>query len=405
MTNKDEESKKSFQKPKELDPFRFYSNLFKEMEDYRKFHFGIAGQLNKIAKPLPLDLSEKFNLLDRNFAKIVESQSTVSALAKLSEPPGVKLANMANSHVLGMIKNISSNNEIFKQTFLASKGWEEQLRSLRTGLDSSDLFKARLSYHLTGISQTTLLTQVSLLNLPKEKIGNVLKIDAGLKSDLYNSFIDLSKSYVNLFKSFEKSPAKLFSYPPIVSKHPPTELFISTDFLEKISIEELELKELIVEKRNFRKQVYAETENALQTDLKRVDESLITLLVGAKQALESNNPDRARHLTISLRELFTQILHRISPDEAIKRWSNSPEHFSNNRPTRKARLQYICRAINHGPFTNFVESDIKTSLEFLDLFQRGTHEVKVPYTDIQLKALLIKMESLIRFLIEISKSK
>lgn len=41
---------------------------------------------------------------------------------------------------------------------------------------------------------------------------------------------------------------------------------------------------------------------------------------GAKSALNStDNPDYARHCAVSLRELFTHVIHRLSPDDEIKK--------------------------------------------------------------------------------------
>ena len=134
-----------------------------------------------------------------------------------------------------------------------------------------------------------------------------------------------------------------------------------------------------------------------------MDDSLVQLWEGARGAFDSSNPDRVRHFAVSLRELFTHVLQQLAPDDKVRQWSTSPDLFSDNRPTRKARLLFICRDISNGSFIDFIEKDIAAVLELVKLFQRATHQVIVPYTEAQLEALMIRMESSIRFMLEISQ--
>jgi Predicted pPIWI-associating nuclease len=162
--------------------------------------------------------------------------------------------------------------------------------------------------------------------------------------------------------------------------------------------------ELEEERQETTKGVRRETEDRLNYLLAELNQELLTLLKGAQQTLESENPDRVRHFSASLRELFTNILHLLAPDDEVKGWSTEPTYYERGRPTRKARLFYICRLLNHDPFSTFVEKDIDTMLVFLQLFQQGTHEAASKYSDYQLRIMLTKMESTLRFLLEISRA-
>ena len=86
----------------------------------------------------------------------------------------------------------------------------------------------------------------------------------------------------------------------------------------------------------------------------------------------SRNPDRARHVTTSVRELFSQVLHGLAPDEEVRAWSSNEQHFQNRRPTRRARLLYICRHINSDPLTRFVEDDVQAALSFVEALNADT---------------------------------
>ena len=108
--------------------------------------------------------------------------------------------------------------------------------------------------------------------------------------------------------------------------------------------------------------------------------------------------------TSRLRELFTHILHKLAPDKEFFEWNQDETNLYDGRPTRKGRLLYIYRNINHPPFVKFLNYDISAAISFLELIQKGTHSIEKPYDDRQLKALLIRMESLIYNMIEISQS-
>ena len=130
-----------------------------------------------------------------------------------------------------------------------------------------------------------------------------------------------------------------------------------------------------------------------------LDPSLIKLWRGANQALNLKNPDAVRHFATSLRELLTHVIHKLSPDDEVKNWSTSPKHFHNGKPTRRARLLFICKGINHGPFSTFLEKDIDALLACIDIFQEGTHAINVPLKISQLEALKNRAGSSLRLLI------
>ena len=138
--------------------------------------------------------------------------------------------------------------------------------------------------------------------------------------------------------------------------------------------------------------------------LANFDDSLCPLLQGARAAVMSDNPDRGRHVTISLRELITKVLHALAPDDSIRKWSTDEEHFDKDRPTRRARVLYIYRHINSDPIMSFVENDIRSILLLFDLLQAGTHRVESKLTKSQLYFMLQRTELFVGLLISTSRS-
>jgi hypothetical protein len=143
-------------------------------------------------------------------------------------------------------------------------------------------------------------------------------------------------------------------------------------------------------------------ENELDEALKSHSRGYLEVLAGAKQAAISDNPDKVRHTVTSLRELSTRILHDLSPDEQIKKWTNKKEDYANGRPTRKCRVAYIFRNLTHSKAGPLIENDIKFIIDFFNFFNKGTHELMTTLSAEELKYLIYKSESTILLLLKYS---
>ncbi len=186
----------------------------------------------------------------------------------------------------------------------------------------------------------------------------------------------------------------------VTSNLPALKFSNSADQLESTTVKNECRQERLYEREVIRREIAY----PLHSILTSVDVRLVKLWQGALEAFDSKNPDRPRHISISLRELFRHVLHYLAPDNSVRSWSDFSKHCDPNGPlTRKTRLLFICRDINHAPFSKFVEHYIAATLEFLNLFHRGTHEVESPFSEKQLSVLKHQMEALIRFLIEASR--
>ena len=52
-------------------------------------------------------------------------------------------------------------------------------------------------------------------------------------------------------------------------------------------------------------------------------------------------------------------------------------------------------------FKDFVNKDVEATLAFIDLFQKGTHQIKPNFSQNQLTAIKSKSESKIKFMLDI----
>lgn len=139
--------------------------------------------------------------------------------------------------------------------------------------------------------------------------------------------------------------------------------------------------------------------------LQQVDPELARPYIGARDALYGNNADRARHILSSLRELWNHLLRRLAPDDLVATWipgvSNQKDLLHEGKPTRRARVLYVCRELNNDPLTDFLIHDTRALVKLIELFNR-VHELETELTDEQLRAILLKTDSWLMYILQIS---
>lgn len=374
------------------------SELIRHQQTWRDIGLN-HGALKELAeqqlllKYLPIDYWKG------DFAKI--ASDNIASLSNIANSSFFEASRLANLSIVRLLESFQEERHL-AQMWQVSEGWTHQLGWIK-GVDGITIGKA-VSAHLAAISQISVLAQSTIARLAEDQIAGVLPFSLQARAAIQSSFAGLSSSYRDLFASFERENQKVLSLPPLLTRLPAIEFFNAVDLLSSTSDKDRDDEdEYEEEKYIIRVEISRDTHDALEVLLSNFDPTLIPLRNGAKQALQSNNPDRVRHFITSYRELFTHILQRLAPDEQVRSWSSDPEHYAKNRPTRKARLLYIGRHISEPTFAPFLEKDIDAALEALQLFQKGTHAVSVNYSTDQLTVLEIRIEATIRFMLEVSQ--
>ena len=175
---------------------------------------------------------------------------------------------------------------------------------------------------------------------------------------------------------------------PNITQYPSPEAFREAESLEEITVpkhdegalDKCKVPEIFGEK-------------SLEKLLWEINPNLVNLLQGARQALNTDNPDRARHVTVSLRELVREVLDRVAPDDKIQDWTDDPCHYHKGRPKRQARLWYINREISSGPLSKCVSADETAFLVWFQKLNAGTHAIRSRLTDRELQSLVFRIES------------
>lgn len=334
------------------------------------------------------------------------------------------------SEMSRILEQISSPNvtKLYRQSDIL-----KELQTIQSVFDSRISKIIDNTSSLAGINSKLLDDALSSLSrgvriseLAKSSLHHQLQVSEPLKSlqsykELYSSFSLFSTSYSDLTTSAERIILAKPNSARVVSELSALEVLNNVDILETVSTSEVEIdnkdleveveienqvcnRDLEQEKQSIKNEVFKGVEQ-IETLLINIGSSdLVPMWQGAKAALNSiENPDYARQFTVSLRELFNHIIHRLSPDDEINNWSGgNKELFHNGKPTRRARLLYICRSVNHDIFSDFVDKDIKAILAMIDVFHRGTHQVNISLTHKQLIVLQNRIKYAINFLIETS---
>jgi hypothetical protein len=378
---------------------------FNGIDSYRSDQF--AKEIALLEKSTGLGATTYKDLFNERVSEIGKDLAQFAKVNTIASPI-FDLVNEANYRALSMVqdsvmtdfsKSIASIVNLDPLAGVRTKDWLNFQEKFAPKLE----MEAFLGSHLLGIAEKSLLAQSALVNIDFNKIGLGLNVEKDIRNIYGSSFLDFSTSYKDLFKSYEIPQTSIFTLPPNLTEFPTFEFFSGVDLIET-TFEGEEQNELYDRREVQRESIQIVVTDSLETYLTSLNPDLHILRVGAKEAFSSDNPDKIRHCITSLRELVREVMHYLSPEAEIQTWSQSKDDFFNGRPTRRARLRYIARHINHGAFTDFVEKDLAATLAAIDLFNAGTHKVKSSITERQLHALITKVETTLLFLFEIGDS-
>jgi hypothetical protein len=103
----------------------------------------------------------------------------------------------------------------------------------------------------------------------------------------------------------------------------------------------------------------------LEDRLGQLDLRLLALRRSSWENMRKGDPGSVRLAAAGQRELYTEILHLLAPDEAVMItdiWLKRSPSESVNRPTRRMRIQFI---------GDDAESQLNASVQFIDSMERA----------------------------------
>jgi hypothetical protein len=213
---------------------------------------------------------------------------------------------------------------------------------------------------------------------------------------VYKDFQETSSHYADFLRAAENS-----TFEPMLVAIPARGYFASGDAFLQFQGDWVISPPLQRTRESAREEIQQRTESRLEVLLKKVDPRLPKLWRGARITATSTNPDKTRHASASLRELMTQVLHILAPDEAVRRWTSDPRHFPNGKPSRESRLLYICQSIANGALSDYILAEIRSVIALHNVLQKGTHGIDADFSPLQFRLIFNRIEGTICSLIEI----
>ncbi|MDE0199735.1 MAG: hypothetical protein OXK78_16135 [Caldilineaceae bacterium] len=222
------------------------------------------------------------------------------------------------------------------------------------------------------------------------------------------SLFDTTASYRALMESIPDL-SRLVQMPSFVLPGATHNLYTAGHALRSLELadegldEELDEDEDLDEELAFVSAEYVDNLDIVEL-LESVHPKLVTLYLGAKEALYDNNPDRKRHALVSLRELWNNVVRVVAPKEPVLEWiaehGENGDLDCNSRPTRRGKIKYLSRNINSPLMVDFVDQSATMSTRLHKLYGR-VHELEPGLTDDQLYPILWRTESELSYLIRI----
>ncbi|GEM_PF-3261700 len=374
-----------------------FLDIAQSLNNYMINQNGVLEEIQRSLKMLGTNSS--ISPLESAFLELDKINSFKSLLPKTNiDSPILQVIRQANESISHL--SLSPQLQLLlNETIKIPDSWKKQFADISSMSMSIEPALLRIQSEIARISEISILAERTLSLIDFPNIFDELNASSALKKmarETNSSFLD---SYSNLFQSFKAEQLGIFSHAPVMSTIPPIEFYLNTRLIRPMKL----VGEESPEDTAISHELIEETLSDVELLLGELDPKLIDLWKGAGVVYDQSYPDAIRHFSVSSRELLTQIIHRLSPDEKVKTWSSSPDHFHNGRPTRKARLLYICRELNHPPFDDFLIKDIDAVLAGMQVFEEGTHAIDPRFTRSQIDLLKSRLESSIRFLIRTYK--
>ena len=357
--------------------------------------------INKLAKPSYLSVIEQ---MERTLEPIRRQHLELSSAFEMSGAMArIQEIASANQHWQELIKQASATSRIAESLSAAHQSWLDTIKPIQH--DSSHLSQLQASAKL-ALCDTSLrlaATERLMAGIDFEAIRGRFQIEIPVIAGLESSIAHVAASYGSLAESLREI-SDITRLPAFVLPGATREIYTTSFALETLrpwdDRDEDEAETEI--------QLVAEAE--LETSgcialLQQVDPGLARPYIGARDALYGNNTDRARHILSSLRELWNHLLRRLAPDDLVAAWipgvSNQKDLLHEGKPTRRARVLYVCRELNNEPLTDFLMHDTRALVKLIELFNR-VHELETELTDEQLRAILIRTDSWLMYILQIS---
>ncbi len=355
-------------------------------------------RLNRALKPSYLSVYEQ---IERALEPIRRQHLEISRSIELSGLASSQLAEIvqANQRWQDLIGQATASSRVFEDIKRTHQTWLEGIKPMQ---DSFAQLQAMAKLSLGDITYRMTVSERLFAGIDFDAMRQTMALPELTFLKFQDVIGKVTSTYEKLVSSIRVLPG--VTYLPTFALPGATREVLITGFAldtirvpdEPEDVEDASVVQLISE-------VEQETSGCIGL-LQAVDPALARPYLGAHDALRGKNADRARHILSSLREFWNHLLRRLAPDEHVLSWISADDKdlLHEGRPTRRARVLYVCRSLNHEPLTDFVVQDTRALVELVELFNR-VHKLDPELTDEQLRALLLRTDSWLTYILQIWK--
>jgi len=355
--------------------------------------------MERISRSLKPSYVSFYEQIERALEPIRRHHLEIARMTAFSELASVRMAEIvkANQHWQDMIDQATASSRVFANLAHTHETWVKGLKPMQ---DQITQLQAATKLSLGGIAHRLTVSERLFAGLNFEAIRRSVALPEPTILKLRNAIGDMTANYGKLAESIRTYPD--FTHLPTFALSGATrEVFVTGHAVDVLRVPD----EADTEEDSSQIQLVTEIEEETSVCvslLQAVDPALARPYAGARDALRGTNPDRARHILSSLRELWNHLLRRLAPDEHVLAWvpKDDKQLLHEGRPTRKARVLYVCRDLNHAPLADFVVQDTRALVKLVEFFNR-VHKLESELTDEQLRALLLRTDSWLTYILQI----
>ncbi|CUR48861.1 hypothetical protein [Alloalcanivorax xenomutans] len=356
--------------------------------------------INRLARPSYLGVIEQ---MERTLEPIRRQHLEVSRVLEMSGAAArMQEIISANQHWQELIEQTTAASRI-ADSLAAHQSWLERLDFVQHDFSHISQLQASAKLALCDTSLQLTATERLMAGVDFEVIRNRFQIEMPVIAGLESSIAHVASSYGSLAESLREI-SDITRLPAFVLPGATREIYTTSFALETLRPWDERDEEEVETEIQLVAEAELETSGCIAL-LQQVDPGLARPYIGARDALHDKNADRARHILSSLRELWNHLLRRLAPDDLVAAWIpgvlNQKDLLHEGKPTRRARVLYVCRELNNDPLTDFLMHDTRALVKLIELFNR-VHELETDLTDEQLRAILLKTDSWLMYILQIS---
>ncbi|MGB3477577.1 MAG: hypothetical protein WBB67_00270 [bacterium] len=334
----------------------------------------------------PYECKQMLAGLEKNMLVFSDIQNQIQKALVLESPQILSVNKAIHDAIAEISKSMTSNipyDSIINQIQRDQMEWQKSIQTtIQRPLMISDLAEA-LRNNYSQLAKSSLHAQESIARVAIQNLAESLK-DIGSK--YLHGLEQMANSYREFWSTIKAVPQSYFSLPHVVAPLLGEEMFLAIHQAEILDPQ----AEIPTEEIGYLNEI-APDKDQLCAALALIDPSLKKMYLGALDAIKSNNRDSVRQSSVSMRELITQVLHCLAPDEEFFKWNQKDSNLDKGRPTRKGRLLYIYKDVCSNEFVDVLEKDIPVFLEYMKTLQACTHALNPPLTKLQLESLIIRL--------------